>query len=69
MNEHFINDPGADGVTLPYARNVKQCDLCRGPVDRYHNHFQCRSCGAIGDLFTGIMTDLRHPDDKQERTN
>ncbi len=49
--------------------NVKECDYCRGPVDRLvylgtvDRHmtggitkmFQCRECGSIGDPFLGIM--------------
>lgn len=40
----------------PIVKNVKQCSLCQGIVDRFEHCFQCRDCTAIGDLFTGIMT-------------
>lgn len=35
--------------------NCYRCDYCQGAVDRYPHVFQCRSCGAIGDLITGIL--------------
>ena len=52
------------------VRNVKQCELCGGSVDRYcsthpdpHVHYstkylQCTRCTAIGGSFMGIMTRL-----------
>lgn len=52
------------------VRNVKQCDLCGGSVDRYcstypnkHFHystidFRCTKCPAVGDPFMGVMTRL-----------
>ena len=58
-----------DNDTL-VVRNVFQCQLCRGPVDRFcsttpHRHwvfankspmpFLCRQCGAVGDKNTAIM--------------
>lgn len=42
----------------PIVKNVKQCELCRGTVDRFSTYFQCRKCTAFGDLNTGIMTRL-----------
>ena len=39
----------------PHARNCFRCPHCHGPVDRYEHAFQCRDCGALGDLMTGIM--------------
>ena len=44
----------------PTVENVKQCTWCRGTVDRYDFGFQCRDCGAMGDLFTGIMTQMQY---------
>jgi hypothetical protein len=43
------------------VENVMQCTFCGGAVDRFEFHFECRSCGAYGDLNTGIMQkdDLR----------
>lgn len=38
------------------AHNVKQCEYCHGPIDRFPRYFQCRSCFSVGDLITGIMT-------------
>lgn len=45
-------------ATEPRARNCFRCPYCGGPVDRYEHHFECRGCGAIGDLVMGIMTRL-----------
>lgn len=41
--------------------NAKSCDLCQGPVDKHPHHFECRDCGAMGDLNTGIMSDMSYP--------
>lgn len=46
-----VKDPGI-------VKNVKSCDLCQGIVDRHPYTFQCRHCGAMGDLTTGIMVRL-----------
>lgn len=67
MSGEWVKNP--DGtLTMP---NVKRCDLCGGHVDRIcHDipdphviyktkHFECRSCGAIGDPVVGIMSDTR----------
>ena len=40
---------------LPVTLNAKQCDHCGCSVDRFPNHFECYSCGAEGDPFTGMM--------------
>lgn len=37
------------------AHNVKMCQYCHGPIDRFPHCFQCRVCFSIGDLITGIM--------------
>ena len=42
-------------VEKPTIENVKQCLYCSGAIDRYEHLFQCRECGSIGDLVTGIM--------------
>jgi hypothetical protein len=48
----------AEQEPLPVL-NVKQCEWCRGPVDRHAHVFQCRECKAVGDLITGIMSPSR----------
>ncbi len=41
----------------PIVKNVMECRACGdGVVDRFEHCFQCRDCGALGDLVTGIMT-------------
>jgi hypothetical protein len=45
-------------------KNAMICTACGGSVDRHKTHFECTSCGAIGDLVTGIMTDLSYPNQK-----
>lgn len=42
-------------VEKPIVENVKQCQYCGGAIDRYEHLLQCRDCGSIGDLVTGIM--------------
>lgn len=42
----------------PKVENVKECTCCGGMVDKFAYHFECRGCGAIGDLVTGIMVKL-----------
>lgn len=50
--------------------NIKRCSLCQGSVNRICSgepdkhfllktlHFECTSCGAIGDPATGMVVDL-----------
>jgi hypothetical protein len=45
----------AEEIFFP-VRNVKRCDYCHGPIDKYEHLFQCRACNSHGDLNTGIMT-------------
>lgn len=46
----------------PIVKNVKACGLCKGRVDRYEHVFVCSNCGAVGDLFTGIMMHISRRD-------
>lgn len=43
----------------PIVENVKQCEFCHGPVDRFRHAFRCRECSSLGDLNTGIMVPPR----------
>ena len=46
--------------------NIKQCTICQGTVDKYPYTFRCGDCGAFGDFYTGIMTDLSRSELKDE---
>lgn len=46
--------------------NVFQCTICQGIVDRYEHVFKCRNCGALGDLMTGIMTQMSISEPSEE---
>jgi len=51
----------------PLAQNVFRCPSCGGPVDRYDHCFECRDCGALGDLTTGIMEDLHYQPQQDQK--
>lgn len=44
----------------PIVKNACRCGLCGSSADRYATHFECTNpdCGACGDLFVGIFTQL-----------
>jgi len=64
MRDTFIQKNVLEGDSR--VLNVEQCSCCGGTVDRFANHFGCRDCGAMGDMITGIMSDMRDPSEKDK---
>lgn len=66
----YIPGPPADATVT----NVKQCDYCGGPIDRFGGkpeidgndpasfgtRLECRCCGSVGDCHVGIMQPPDH---------